>query len=355
MRAEQKQSAGRAAGPRQRLVRQITSCWRTQALHAAVQLDLPDQLASGNGDLRTLAEACECAPDGLQRLLRALCVLQVCRELRGGNYELTVAGQALRRTPPDGAASMRALALWWGGAMWPMWGDLAYSVRTGQSARKRQTGSTNYAFLDQQPDTAALFHEAMQAMTALIMDDVVQLDTWREARTLVDVGGGNGTLAAAIAAAHPQLKVTVLDRPDARPAAGTPFHDLVLSGRACFVAGDFFANIPAGADCYLLKSILHNWDDAACRRILASCAAAAAAAGAAGARLLLVERIRPPRLRPTHHDEALARTDLNMLAGLGGRERSLAEFGDLVTGAGFEMTGVSLTQHEFSVMEARRS
>jgi hypothetical protein len=351
MRAEQKQSAGRAAGPRQRLVRQITSCWRTQALHAAVQLDLPDQLASGNGDLRTLAEACECAPDGLQRLLRALCVLQVCRELRGGNYELTVAGQALRRTPPDGAASMRALALWWGGAMWPMWGDLAYSVRTGQSARKRQTGSTNYAFLDQQPDMASLFHESMQAMTALIAADVVQLATWHEVRTLVDVGGGNGTLAAALAAAHPQLHVTVLDRPDAEPADDTPFGKLTLQGRARFIAGDFFLALPEASDCYLLKSILHNWDDAACRRILASCAAA----GARGARLLLVERIRSPRLRPTHHDEALARTDLNMLAGLGGRERSLAEFGDLVTGAGFEMTGVSLTQHEFSVMEARRS
>ena len=351
MQAKQKRPANYTVVSRQRLIRQITSCWRTQALHAAVQLDLPDQLGSASCDVLTLAQACQCAPDGLERLLRALCALQVCSTRRDGRYALTDAGQSLRRYPPDGSASLRALAFWWGDAMWPMWGDLAYSVRTGQSARKRQTGTSNYAFLEKQPDVAALFHEAMQAMTALIASDVAQLDTWNAAKELVDVGGGNGTLALAIAESNPRLRVTVLDRIDAQPAVGTPFSGLVLTGRARFVVGDFFTEIPSGSDRYLLKSILHNWDDAGCSQILGTCAAAAAP----GARLIVIERIRPDRLKATHHDEALARTDLNMLAGLGGRERSLPEFCDLLMRSGFEMISVSPTQHEFSVLEARRN
>lgn len=347
---EQRRPKGLAIS-RQRLVRQITSCWRTQALHVAVQLDLPDQLAQGHGDVLTLAQVCQCECDGLQRLLRALCVLQVCRERHDGRFELTTTGEALRRNPSDGSASLRALALWWGGAMWPMWGDLAYSVRTGLSARTRQTGSKNYSYLDKQPDVAILFHEAMQAMTAMIAEDVAQLDTWREARQLVDVGGGNGTLATALALAHPQLHVTVLDREDAKPAVDNPFSALALAGRANFIAGDFFDTTPVCADHYMLKSILHNWDDSACRKILAACAAAAAP----GARLLLIERIRPERLKPTQHDEALVRTDLNMLVGLGGRERTLREFNALISQGGFEMVGVTKTQHEFSIIEAKRT
>jgi ubiquinone/menaquinone biosynthesis C-methylase UbiE len=297
-----------------------------------------------------MAQTCQCDPDGLHRLLRALCALQVCRERPDGRFELTASGEALRRDPSDGSASLRALALWWGGAMWPVWGDLAYSVRTGLSARTRQTGSKNYSYLDQQPGVAALFHEAMQAMTAMVAEDVAQLDTWRAARKLVDVGGGNGTLATALAFAHRQLHVTVLDRADARPAAESPFFVLALAGRTRFLAGDFFHAVPEGADHYLLKSILHNWDDSACRQILAACASAAGP----GTRLLVVERIRPERLRPTHHDEALARTDLNMLAGLGGRERTQKEFDALLSQAGFERVGITQTRHEFSVIEAQR-
>jgi len=234
--------------------------------------------------------------------------------------------------------------------MWPMWGDLTYSVRTGQSARSRQTGTQNYAFLDKQPSVANLFHDAMQAMTALITSDVVRLATWRDVHSVVDIGGGNGTLAAALATAHPPMHVTVLDRPDAEPSAGSPFAELTQNGRASFVQGDFFVTVPAGAERYVLKSILHNWDDAACGRILATCAAAVGPK----ARLLVIERIRPDRLKASRHDEALVRTDLNMLAGLGGRERSEGEFRDLLKLGGFEMLSVSPTRHEFSVIEAKR-
>jgi len=335
---------------RQRLVRQITSCWRTQALHAAVQLDLPDHLAAGRRDVQEIAVACNCSPEALRRLLKALCTLGVCLEHRDGSFELTPGGAALCREPPDGAPTLRALALWWGGPMWPLWADLGYSVQTGLSARAHRTGLSNYAFLEQQPAQAALFHEAMRAMTGLIAQEVAQLAVWGDATYLVDVGGGNGEMAAAVASSHPQLRVCVLDRADAQAGAHELFRRRGLRSRASFVAGDFFQAVPPGADRYLLKSILHNWDDPACRRILQCCGAAAPRA----ARLLVIERIRCERLRPTRRHQALARTDLNMLAGLGGRERSLREFRGLLSDAGFEIAQVTRTQHEFSVIEAVR-
>jgi SAM-dependent methyltransferase len=319
-------------------------------LHAAVHLELPEHLAAGHGDVPTLAKACQCSSDGLHRLLRALCTLEVCSERRDGRFELTASGAVLCREPPDGAPSLRAMTMWWGGPMWPVWGDLAHSVRTGHSARERHTGMSSYAFLDARADIADMFHEAMHAMTVLVADEVAHLATWRDAREVVDVGGGVGALAAAIARANPRVRVTVLDRADAEPGARAMFARHSLAARARFVAGDFFSTVPADADRYLLKSILHNWDNAACARILARCAEAVPR----GASLLLVERIRPNRLRRTSRDEALARTDLNMLAGLGGRERSLSEFSDLLGNAGFEITAVSPTRHEFCVVETRR-
>lgn len=336
--------------PRQRLIGHITACWRTQALRTAVELDLPDRLAAGPLDAAALAPACGCAPEPLQRLLRALCTLDVCAEQRDGRFELSAAGAALCRTPADGTPSLRAMALWWGGPLWAMWDGLGYSVRTGRSARERQTGRAQYGFMDGEPGVAALFHDTMRAMTALIARDVAALPTWRNARALVDVGGGHGELAAAVATAHPALQVTVLDREDAQAGAHALIARQGLAQRARFVAGDFFSAIPAGADHYLLKSILHNWDDTACDRILAQCAAAAAP----GARLLLVERVMPDRLQPTQHDQGLARTDLNMLAGLGGRERSLAEFAALLAPAGFRITASAPTRHEFSIIECER-
>jgi len=289
-------------------------------------MDLPDRLAAGSASAATLAADCGAPAEALQRLLRALCTLDVCREGRDGRFTLTDGGEALRRDATAVGPSLRAIVQWWSGPMWSLWPELGYSVRTGLSARLRKTGRTGYAFLDAQPEMAAVFH-------------------------LVDIGGGNGTLAAAIAGAHPHLHASILDRADAQEAAGLLLRSRDIGSRCRFVVGDFFVDLPAGLDVYLLKSILHNWDDAACARILWSCAQAAAP----GAWLLLVERVRPRRLRPRHHDAGLARTDLNMLIGLGGRERTLEEFSALLAAAGFELKAVRSTAFEFSVLEAQRT
>lgn len=344
-------SASRHRRARERLLRHTTACWSTQALGVAVEMDLPDRLAAGPASAATLATDCGAPAEALQRLLRALCTLDVCREGRDGRFALAAGGESLRRDATADSPSLRAIVQWWAGPMWSLWPELEYSVRTGLSARERRIGQPGYAFLDAQPEMAAVFHQAMQAMTTMVTDDIVALDFWREVRHVVDVGGGNGTLAAALVEAHPHLHASIVDRADAEVSAGALIRTKGIAPRCRFVVGDFFVEVPAGSDVYMLKSILHNWDDTTCARILSCCAQAAAR----GSRLLLVERVRPQRLLPRQHDTALARTDLNMLTGLGGRERTRDEFSALLAAAGFELVAVRSTSFEFSALEARRT
>jgi O-methyltransferase domain len=213
---------------------------------------------------------------------------------------------AQQRAAAQSAGGLRALALWWGGPMWSTWGDLAYSVRNGASARAMRTGHAHDdGFMDESPALAGFFHEAMRTITQLVAGDVARLALWSEVCSVVDVGGGHG---------------------------------------------DIFIDVPPDADCYLLKRILHNWRDEDCHRILTCCARAALP----GARLLLIERVRNVPLQAHPRDRALARTDLNMLVGLGGRERTRAEFTALLAATGFQVTTSSPTHHEFDVVEARR-
>ena len=343
-------ASGRSEAARWRLVEQITACWRTQALAVAVELDLPDRLVGGSHSVDELARETGCDADALQRILRALCVLQVCRERRDGRFGLGAAGTWLLRESDCGGPGLRAMVLWWAGPLWALWPELGYSVRTGRSARERLTGRRGYGFLDEGGETSRRFHGAMRALTATVAADVARLPFWKEARWMVDVGGGEGELAATVAQAHPALRGTVVDREDAAPGAQALLATRGLGRRVRFAVGDFFTWVPGGADWYLLKSILHNWDGAAAARILARCAAAAPEGGG----LLVIERLRPERLRAGSRDDAVARADLNMLMGLGGRERSLLEYERLLSAAGFRLVSCEPLGHEFAAIKATR-
>lgn len=334
-----------------RLVGHIVAGWRCQAIHAAVQLGLPEALADGPHAAGELTEKLACDGDGLARLLRALCSLGVCRELKAERFALTRMGHLLHSAPERGAPSLRALSQWWGGPLWNLCSGLSYSVRTGRSARERATGAPGYGYLDQDTDAARVFHEAQHAMTALVLDDVCGWPGWRKVRTLVDVGGGHGQLALAVLAAHSQMSATVLDLPHAESGARQCIEKAGMEERCRFEPGSFLEQLPAGADVYLLKSILHNWDDERCRNILRQCAAAAPKSG----RLLIIERVLPPRHRVNSRDEAAARTDLNMLAGLGGRERTELQYAALLAEVGFGITSMTPLGFEFSLLMATRA
>ena len=332
-----------------RLVRHIVSGWRCQALHSAVRLGVPEGLAAAPRHASDLAATLDCQVDSLTRLLRALCALGVCSQRRDGRFALTSSGRMLCADSAGEGASLRALVQWWGGPLWPMWAELEYSVRTGRSARQKLSGSSHYAFLDESPEVARTFHDAQRAMTALVLDDLARWPGWHGARTAVDVGGGHAQVMLALLRAHPTLRGIVFDQPHAQAGAIAQIDASGLAPRCAFESGSFFDRVPQGADRYVLKSILHNWDDDSCAAILSACCAAAAP----GSIVLIVERVRPRRLRPGHRDESVARTDLNMLAGLGGRERSFEEYAALLDAAGFVAGDVMALSFEFSVIEAR--
>lgn len=333
-----------------RLARQILSGWRTQAIHAAVQLQFPDLLAMAPLTADELAEASDCDAVATGRLLRALCVLGVCRERDDGRFRLTRAGRLLCADGGGEGSSLRPLVEWWGGPLWPVMANLSYSVRTGLSAREKLMGDEHYRYLDRDAALADTFHGAMRAMTALVTDDVVAWPGWQDVSTVVDVGGGHGQLLLTVLGAHAHLRGMVFDTATAQSGARARIDEVGLAARARFEAGDFFAALPAGADCYVLKSILHNWNDEHCSVILDNCWRAAPL----NARLLVIERIRPTRMRECLDDEGVARTDLNMLAGLGGRERTFQEYAELLESAGFTVVASSRTAFEFSLLEVRR-
>lgn len=325
------------------LIDLIGSGWKTQAVYAAAELRLPDLLADGPHDTATLATATGCPAPPLRRLLRALCSLGVCEALGGDRFALSPVGQLLREgTQP----SLRAQALWWGKYLWPVWGQLLGSVRTGVSAR-RLAGSQTYGHVRDDAQAAAVFHQAMVDLTRLVADEVARAGDFAGARHVVDVGGGHGELLFAVLAAHPGLQGTLFDTPQVADGARARIRVAGLAARCDFVAGDFCRAVPDGADVYLLKSILHNWDDDRCALILGHCRRALAAGG----RVVLVERVMPEQLEGTRSEQSVMRSDLNMLVGLEGCERTAAEFTALLDCASFAAPRFTPTATDFTIIE----
>lgn len=325
------------------LIELIGSGWKTQAVYAAAELRLPDLLADGPCDTPTLASAAGCPAPPLRRLLRALCSLGVCEALDADRFALSPVGELLR----EGAqSSLHAQALWWGKYLWPVWGQLLGSVRTGVSAR-RLAGSQTYRHLSDDAQAATVFHQAMVELTRLVAGEVARVGDFAGARHVVDVGGGHGELLFAVLAAHAGLRGTLFDTPHVADGAGERIRAAGLAARCDFVAGDFCNAVPDGADVYLLKSILHNWDDARCALILGHCRRSLAAGG----RVLLVERVMPERIEGTRSEQSVMRSDLNMLVGLEGCERSAHQFTALLDRAGFAAPRFTPTATDFTIIE----
>jgi hypothetical protein len=213
------------------------------------------------------------------------------------------------------------------------------------------TGSEGFDRFEANPEAAALFNRAMVELTRLDAADIVRACDFSASERIVDVGGGFGELLAAILKANPDKRGVLFDRPHAIEGARTLMEAAQVADRCEFVAGDFFDAIPAGADTYLLKSVIHDWNDERGTAILRNCRRAMEGR----ARLLLVERIVPQRLGASAAHRAIARGDLNMLVGLGGRERTEDEYRVLLDAAGLQIKAVLPAGRTFGVIEAARA
>lgn len=315
-----------------------------KAVCVAAELQIADHLAAGPRGPDDLAQATGSHAPSLHRLLRALVSLDICSERDDGLFELSAMGEPLRSDAPN---SLRSWALWYGAYMSPLWDNLRHSVKSGESARKLITGSDDFSHLESDAGAAAIFNRAMAEFTTLIASEVVRVYDFAGMRRIVDVGGGYGALIAAVLRANPAAEGVLFDRPHAMRGARTLLAGEGLSARCELLAGDFFDQVPAAADIYLLKAIIHDWDDERGRLILRNCRRAMPPHG----RILIVERILPARFQPSRLHHAIARADLTMLVALGGRERTEAEFSTLLDSAGFTLTRVIATGLEYSVLE----
>lgn len=329
-----------------RLRAMINSNWITQALYVTAQLGLPDVLASGPQTSESLAQATGVHAPSLHRLLRALVTIEIVRERAEGDFALLPLGALLRS---DAAPSLRSWAILVGGYHWQEWGHLLDSIKTGESVRELLTGTEGSPDLVQNSELAAVFNQAMVESTRLITPAVVQAYDFAGLRRIIDVGGGYGELLVALLQANPGACGVLFDVPDAVEQGRQYLARTDLAHRCECVAGDFFESVPGGGGAYVLKSIIHNWNDAQGTIILGNCRRAMPA----GAKLLLVERIIPERLGASPADQARARSDLQMLLATAAKERTEAEYRALLASAGFHLTKiVPVGRGDFSLMEA---
>ena len=326
-----------------KLSRMVASLWVPQAIYVAAALGIPDLLAKGPMRSAEIARVVEANPDAVHRLMRALVVLEIATQSDDGTFALAALGECLRSDTRD---SMRAWALLWGGdLMWPRWGHMLDSIRTGISAPQLLDGRERFDDIAAHPAEQVHFYDSMMQLTRQIAGALVMSYDFAWVSHVVDVGGGYGQLLPPILAANPAVRATVFDLPDCRAGALRLFEKTGLAERMSFVAGDMFEGVPPGADLYLLKSVIHDWDDERSIAILRSCRAAMGA----NARLLILEWLMPERVSPS--DQMIVGTDLNMLVMVGGRERTDADYRALASAAGLEVARIVPTPAGMSIIE----
>ncbi len=325
--------------PLEQLLAMASGAWVTQMIHVAAELGLADQLADGERDVEALAPACGADADSLFRLLRGLASLGIFQETAPRHFALTPLAELLRSDHPQ---SLRQFCRMLGEEHYLSWNDLLHSVRSGESAFHHRYGTSVFGWYAENPRRAEIFDGAMTDFSRNETESLLAAFAFSDIRHLVDVGGGRGELLQRLLLANEHLQGTLHDQPQVVASAVVPAE---LQGRLSISGGDFFKSVPPGADAYLLKHIVHDWGDQACRTILGHIRTAMAPGG----RVLIVEPVIPPGNAP-FPGKLL---DLNMLVMTeGGRERTASEYEQLLGSAGLRLNRIVPTPSAISVVEA---
>ncbi len=330
------------APPEAVLTQMITGSLGSQAIYVAAKLGIADLLARGPRDIDYLAQAADADAPSLYRVMRALSSFGVFEERADRVFCLTPTAELLKSSSPR---SLRDLAIFMGEDWhWRVWGRTLYSVRTGKAAWEQEHGQDVFPYFATNPEAARIFDRAMTSLSNLAIDAVVQSYDFSDIETLVDVAGGHGRLLSAILNANPTLKGVLFDQSHVIEGAMESERIIALRGRCELVDGDFFQTVPAGADAYIMKHIIHDWDDERALRILRNIKNVMKANG----RVLLVESVITDR---NQHDFGKL-LDIEMLVSPGGKERTAEEYADLFDRAGLRLTRIVPTQSPYSVIEA---
>jgi len=312
------------------LMQMITGAWVSQAIYVAAKLGIADLLKDGSKTSQELATLTNVDANSLYRILRALSSIGLFSEGDNCSFELTPMAEYLRSDVPE---SLNAIAIMMGGEPWHWkpWGDILYSVKTGKPAFDHIFEMSVFPYLSQNPEAAAIFDACMTSFTTRGSVEIAANYDFSSIDTLVDVGGGHGRLLAHILESNPNLQGILYDLPAV--VEGATQHLDKFSQRTQVVSGSFFDSVPTGGDAYIMKHILHDWDDEKAIAILKNCHQVMPENG----KLLVVEDVLPPANQPSMGKLL----DLEMLLMTsGGRERTETEFNELFAAAGFKLTRI---------------
>jgi hypothetical protein len=316
----------------------------SHAIGLAAKYDFATRLGAGPKTAGALADAVKADRAAVYRLLRALASVGVFAETEQGVFVNTPLSEALRADVPG---TVRPMAVFFGHDVHvSAWRGLEYAVETGRCAFEHIHGQAPWDMLIGNPEVAQVFNDAMTSLSGQVAHGLLEAYDFSGIDELCDLGGGHGFLLTAILARNPAMRGVLFDLPPVVAGAGKVVEASGAAARLRVVGGDFFESVPSSR-AYILKSILHDWSDADCKRILASIAAASKP----GAKLLLVESV----IQPGNEPDFGKIIDLEMLVMTnGGRERNEREWTDLLAGAGFKLKRVIPTRSPLPVIEAVR-
>ena len=313
------------------------------ALQVALRLGIPDRLAQRPLTCAELARATGVREDELYRVLRALASVGVFAETSPRRFALTDAGQALVSGAPG---SMRDMGLWITSPFhFRVYAELMHSVQTGQPAAEKVTGMPVFDYFPTQPELSETFNNAMTNFSEVVVRAALDVYDFNGIETLVDVAGGHGVVLTTILNAYPRMRGVLFDLEHVLAGARPRIDTMGLAGRCRTESGDFFKAVPAGGDAYIMKHIIHDWDDERAVTILRNIRAAM---GAKRGRVILLDSV----LQAGDAPDFGKILDLEMMAMPGGRERTVEEFRGLFASAGFAMTRIVPTASPLSVIEA---
>jgi O-methyltransferase domain len=338
-----KGAAGAGPSPSEQIMQLSTAYMAPACLYIAAKLRIADQLANGPKPVAQMADGSRGVHENsLYRVMRALASVSVFTETAPHVFANTPASEMLRERVPG---SMRDLALWMANPThFRVFAELRHAVETGETGMKKMTGLDSFEFLKQNAAEDQEFNAAMSALTGQFAPAVLEAYDFGDLGTIADIGGGHGTLLCAILRKHYGLRGIVFDAPHVTARATPCIESAGLGERCKAVSGSFFESVPA-ADSYILKSVIHDWDDASAVRVLSKCAASMRRDKG---KVILLEMV----LRPGNDPDLGKWVDLEMLMMAGGRERTETEFGELLAKAGLRLTRIVPTKSPVCVIES---
>ena len=334
--------AGQETSPDRVIMQMLSGAWVTQSIATAARLGIADALASGPKTAEEIASKAGTHAGATRRLLRLLTGIGVFAAAEGGRYALTPLSERLREETPGSLKHMFIAET--DGVHWLSWEKVVDAVRTGLPRPQAVFGMPAFDYYGKHQDEGEQFGRAMANVSGLAARAVLESYDFGGLKTVMDIGGGNGSMVLTILGKHPPLRGIVADLPYIGAQAKESIRAAGMAERCRFEPTDFFQSVPGGADGHLLKFVLHDWNDDECAQILKNCRAAIAPGG----RLIVIEVIVPDAPGPDFSHMM----DMNMLVMTGGMERTAKEYEALLSRGGFRLARIVPSQSPFSVIEA---